>query len=112
MRIVRLANFVTPVSGGVRTALAHLAREYRTRGIDPVLVIPGPTDARHEGPDGTVITLAAPRLPGTSYHVLLDRARVRRVRRERASDALRDDPSRARRSRERAERGGGGVHDS
>lgn len=79
MRIVRLANFVTPVSGGVRTALAHLAREYRTRGIDPVLVIPGPTDARHNGPDGTVITLAAPRLPGTSYHVLLDRARVRRA---------------------------------
>jgi alpha-1,6-mannosyltransferase len=88
MRIVRLANFVTPVSGGVRTALAHLAREYRTRDIDPVLVIPGPTDARHDGPDGTVITLASPRLPGTSYHVLLDRARVRRALRGLRPDAV------------------------
>lgn len=88
MRIVRLANFVTPVSGGVRTALAHLAREYRGRGIDPVLVIPGPTDGRCDGPDGTVITLASPRLPGTSYHVLLDRQRVQRALRRLEPDAV------------------------
>ena len=88
MRVVRIANFVTPVSGGVRTALAHLARDYRSRGIDPVLVIPGPRDARTTGPDGTVITLASPRLPGTSYHVLLDRDRVRRALRGLRPDAV------------------------
>lgn len=88
MRIVRVANFVTPVSGGVRTALAHLAREYRTRSIDPVLVIPGPRDERTAGPDGTIITLASPRLPGTSYHVLVDRDRVRRALRGLRPDAV------------------------
>lgn len=88
MRIVRLANFVTPVSGGVRTALAHLAQEYRTRDIEPVLVVPGPSDARYDGPDGTVVTLASPRLPGTTYHVLLDRARVKRALRALRPDAV------------------------
>jgi alpha-1,6-mannosyltransferase len=88
MRVVRIANFVTPVSGGVRTALTHLARDYRSRGIDPVLVIPGPRDARSTGPDGTVITLASPRLPGTSYHVLLDRGRVRRALRALRPDVV------------------------
>ena len=88
MRVVRLANFVTPVSGGVRTALERLAGEYRTLGVDPVLVVPGPHDARHEGPGGTVLTLASPRLPGTDYHVLVDRARVRRTVRRLAPDAV------------------------
>ena len=88
MRIVRIANFVTPVSGGVRTALAHLAREYRVRDIDPVLVIPGPADARHDGPDGTIVTLASPRLPGTSYHMLVDRSRLKRAVRRLEPDAV------------------------
>ena len=88
MRIVRIANFVTPVSGGIRTALSHLAREYRTRGIDPFLVVPGPSDAREDGPDGAVITMASPRLPGTSYHMLVDRARLQRVIRRLAPDAV------------------------
>lgn len=88
MRIVRIANFVTPVSGGVRTALAHLAREYRARDVDAVLVIPGPHDARHDGPDGTVLTLASPRLPGTDYHVLVDRDRLRRTLRGLAPEAV------------------------
>lgn len=88
MRVVRIANFVTPVSGGVRTALARLAREYAARGVAPVLVIPGPHDARHDGPDGTVLTLASPRLPGTAYHVLVDRDRLRRALRRLAPDAV------------------------
>ncbi len=88
MRIVRIANFVTPVSGGVRTALAQLAREYRARGIDPVLIIPGPANARHDGPDGTIITLASPRLPGTSYHMLVDRDRLKRAVRKLGPDAV------------------------
>jgi alpha-1,6-mannosyltransferase len=88
MRIVRIANFVTPVSGGVRTALAQLAREYRVRGIEPVLVIPGPADTRHDGPDGTIITLASPRLPGTSYHMLVDRSRLRHAVRRLEPDAV------------------------
>ncbi|MEK8107847.1 hypothetical protein NKG94_27695 [Micromonospora sp. M12] len=41
LRIVRLANFVTARSGGLRTAMRHLGVGYREAGHDPVLVIPG-----------------------------------------------------------------------
>lgn len=41
MRIVRLANFVTERSGGLRTALARLGEGYAARGHEPVLVCPG-----------------------------------------------------------------------
>jgi alpha-1,6-mannosyltransferase len=40
MRIVRLANFVAPRSGGLRTALAELGAGYLAAGHEPVLVIP------------------------------------------------------------------------
>ncbi len=41
MRIVRLANFVTPRSGGLRTALQALGEGYAVAGHEPVLVVPG-----------------------------------------------------------------------
>ncbi|MYV66388.1 glycosyltransferase family 1 protein, partial [Streptomyces sp. SID2131] len=36
LRIVRLANFVTPTSGGLRTALDRLGRGYLAAGHEPV----------------------------------------------------------------------------
>ncbi|MEU2415461.1 hypothetical protein OG795_27620 [[Kitasatospora] papulosa] len=41
LRIVRLANFVTPASGGLRTALDELGRGYLAAGHEPVLIVPG-----------------------------------------------------------------------
>lgn len=41
--IVRLANFVTPSSGGLRTALDQLGRGYLAAGHEPVLIVPGAT---------------------------------------------------------------------
>ena len=41
MRIVRLANFITPCSGGLRTALRELGAGYAAAGHEPVLVMPG-----------------------------------------------------------------------
>jgi alpha-1,6-mannosyltransferase len=41
MRIVRLANYVGPRSGGMRTALRELGAGYLAAGHDPVLIIPG-----------------------------------------------------------------------
>lgn len=35
LRIVRVANFVTPVSGGLRTALRHLGEGYLAAGHRP-----------------------------------------------------------------------------
>lgn len=41
MRIVRLANFVSARSGGLRTALRNLGEGYQRAGHEAVLIIPG-----------------------------------------------------------------------
>ncbi|MFI8828875.1 glycosyltransferase [Streptomyces sp. NPDC053431] len=89
MRIVRLANFVTPTSGGLRTALDQLGRGYRAAGHEPVLVVPGAAASDRETEQGRVITLPGPELPGTGgYRVLADRRGLRRLLEELAPDRL------------------------
>jgi len=77
MRIVRLANFVAPRSGGLRTSLAELGAGYLAAGHEPVLVIPGERDGDERCAQGRVITLRAPRVPFTGgYRVLWHRRRL------------------------------------
>ena len=76
MRIVRLANFWTPSSGGQRIALDEVGRRYRERGHEPVLVVPGASHGDAVGPSGRIVTLAGRRLPGTPYRLLTDVDRV------------------------------------
>ncbi|AJE86898.1 glycosyl transferase [Streptomyces albus] len=89
LRIVRIANFVAPASGGLRTALRALGAGYLAAGHEPVLIVPGERASdRHTG-QGRVITLPGPVLPGTGgYRVLLDRSRLRRLLAELAPDRL------------------------
>jgi alpha-1,6-mannosyltransferase len=78
MKIVQLANFYTPVSGGLRTCLEQTGSGYRDAGHERVLVVPGPADGDEHTPIGRHITVRSPRLPGSGgYRVLTDRARVR-----------------------------------
>ncbi|WP_371477666.1 glycosyltransferase [Kitasatospora sp. NBC_00315] len=80
LRIVRLANFVTPVSGGLRTALRHLGAGYLAAGHRPVLIVPGPRRREESTDQGLVITLPGPVLPGSGgYRVLTDRKAVART---------------------------------
>ncbi|OPG07762.1 glycosyl transferase [Streptomyces sp. GKU 895] len=80
LRIVRLANFVAPASGGLRTALRELGKGYKAAGHEPVLVVPGERVSDVETEQGRVITLPGPLLPGTGgYRVLADRRRVTRL---------------------------------
>jgi alpha-1,6-mannosyltransferase len=80
MRIVRLANFVTGNSGGLRTALRELGAGYRAAGHEPVLIVPGAQPDKRDTEQGLVVTLPGPVVPGTGgYRVLLDRNRLRRV---------------------------------
>ncbi|MBQ0997351.1 glycosyltransferase [Streptomyces sp. RK62] len=77
LRIVRLANFVAPSSGGLRTALRELGRGYRAAGHEPVLVVPGERRSDRDTEQGRVITLPGPLLPDTGgYRVLADKRRV------------------------------------
>ncbi|OEJ27920.1 glycosyl transferase [Streptomyces agglomeratus] len=78
LRIVRLANFVTPSSGGLRTALGELGRGYLAAGHEPVLVVPGERESDELTAQGRVITLPGVELPGTGgYRVLVGRRRLR-----------------------------------
>ncbi|MDX2603579.1 glycosyltransferase [Streptomyces caniscabiei] len=77
LRIVRLANFVAPSSGGLRTALRELGRGYEAAGHEAVLIVPGERYTDRATEQGRVITLPGPLLPGTGgYRVLMDRRRV------------------------------------
>jgi alpha-1,6-mannosyltransferase len=80
MRIVRLANFVTPHSGGLRTALRELGAGYLAAGHEPVLIIPGDRDGDEHTSQGRVITLPGPEVPFMGgYRVLLRKHRVARL---------------------------------
>lgn len=80
MRIVRVANFVSRRSGGLRTALGQLGAGYERAGHESVLIVPGDAPGDERTDQGRVITLAGPQVPGMGgYRVLVDRARVARV---------------------------------
>lgn len=89
MRIVRLANFVMPRSGGLRTALLALGEGYRAAGHEPVLVTPGEAFTDRETGYGRVITVPAARVPGTGgYRIMTGRRRLRRLLSDLAPDRL------------------------
>ncbi|MDG4784668.1 glycosyltransferase [Micromonospora sp. WMMD1102] len=89
MRIVRLANFITGSSGGLRTALRQLGAGYAAAGHEPVLVMPGRYDRDEWTEQGRVITLASPAVPGMGgYRVIVDRVRLARLLRQLRPDRL------------------------
>ncbi|MFI9806737.1 glycosyltransferase [Streptomyces sp. NPDC052301] len=89
LRIVRLANFVAPASGGLRTALRELGKGFRAAGHEPVLIVPGERHTDRDTEQGRVITLPGPLLPGTGgYRVLTDKRRVATLLEDLAPDRL------------------------
>ncbi|MBL1109285.1 glycosyltransferase [Streptomyces sp. 5-8] len=89
LRIVRLANFVAPNSGGLRTALRELGKGFGAAGHEPVLIVPGDRHTDHDTEQGRVITLPGPLLPGTGgYRVLTDKRRVAALLEELVPDRL------------------------
>src|SRR5262249_20891259 len=78
MRIVRLANFVTPRSGGLRTALRELGRGFLAAGHEPILIVPGGHASDEETSQGRVITVPGPKIKMIGgYRVMLDRSTIR-----------------------------------
>jgi alpha-1,6-mannosyltransferase len=80
MRIVRLANFVLPQSGGLRVALRELGTGYLAAGHTPILIVPGERPGDEDTRQGRVITVPGLPVPGTGgYRVIVDRAAVSAV---------------------------------
>ncbi|MCX4098662.1 glycosyltransferase [Nocardia sp. alder85J] len=73
MRIVQLANFYTPASGGLRTCVDEIGRGYLAAGHERVLVVPGLTDGDEHTPAGRRVTVRGPRFGGAGYHMLTAR---------------------------------------
>ncbi|MGW6425396.1 glycosyltransferase [Nocardia sp. NPDC055053] len=77
MRIVQLANFYGPRSGGLRTALHHLGEGYVAAGHEVVLIVPGPRRSEEVLPTGALrITLPALAIPCTGGYRAADPRRV------------------------------------
>jgi alpha-1,6-mannosyltransferase len=89
VRIVQLASFYGPRSGGLRTALHHLGAGYAARGHEVVLVVPGARSADEVLPTGIRrVTVVAPRLPGTGGYRAVDPCRVQRLLERLRPDAV------------------------
>ncbi len=74
MKVVRLANYVGPRSGGMRTALRELGAGYLAAGHEPVLIVPGRRRGDEQTAQGRVITRYGPVVPFTGgYRALLRR---------------------------------------
>src|SRR6201998_353435 len=66
MRVVQVANFYGPRSGGLRTAVDRLGAEYCATGHEVFLIVPGRYAERTQMPTGVVrITLPARLIPFT-----------------------------------------------
>jgi alpha-1,6-mannosyltransferase len=77
MRIVRLANFVTTHSGGLRTALRNLGEGYQRSGHEAVLIVPGRERTDRMTSQGRVITMPSAPLPRSGgYRVMTGRRKL------------------------------------
>jgi alpha-1,6-mannosyltransferase len=79
VRIVQVANFFTPRSGGLRTALTALGEGCAGRGIEVVRVVPGPGDDDRMVRGVREVTLRGIPAPGTGYRVMWSGERVEQV---------------------------------
>jgi alpha-1,6-mannosyltransferase len=88
MKIVQIANFVSPTSGGLRTTLRHLAAGYTQRGHEVVQVFPAKSDGHSATEEASQVLLRSPLLGSTGYRIHLDVRRVRRVLERLAPDVV------------------------
>lgn len=81
LKVLRLANFVSPTSGGIRTVLRRISHAQADLGVHSTIVVPGP-DAGIAAVEGVldVGTLPGVRLAaGQPYRLVLNRTAIRAV---------------------------------
>lgn len=89
MRIVQIANFYTPTSGGLRIVVEETGRGYTEAGHERILIVPGRAESVERTPAGTRIVAPSLRLPGMgNYRILINRRRVRRFLDQHRPDIL------------------------
>jgi alpha-1,6-mannosyltransferase len=89
VRIVQLANFYGPHSGGLRTAVHHLGAGYAVHGHEVVLVVPGPRHADDTMPNGVRrIALPGVTIPHSGGYRVVDPCRARALLRRLRPDRI------------------------
>jgi len=89
MRIVHIANFYGPNSGGIKTTLHELGRGYLKYGHDFIYIVPGTQFLQEQTPYGRKITLPSVILPGSgSYRIIKSNKALRALVLELAPDRI------------------------
>jgi alpha-1,6-mannosyltransferase len=89
MRVVQVANFYGPRSGGLRTAVDRLGAEYFAAGHEVFLIVPGMTASQTLLPTGVVrISVRARQIPFTGGYRAVLPGPVKRLVSSLAPDAL------------------------
>ena len=71
MRIVHVANFYGPSSGGIKTTLHELGKGYLKHGHEFIYIVPGPKYLKEQTPFGLKISLPSINLIGSGgYQVI------------------------------------------
>lgn len=71
MRIVHIANFYGPSSGGIKTTLHELGKGYLKHGHEFIYIVPGPKYLKEQTPFGLKISLPSITLVGSGgYQVI------------------------------------------
>jgi alpha-1,6-mannosyltransferase len=89
MRIVHLANFYGPKSGGIKTTLQNLGNEYTKEGHDFVYIVPGKTFKHEKSENGMCISLPSWVIPFSGgYRVIRSNFRVKKLLKSLAPDRI------------------------
>ncbi|WP_106850046.1 glycosyltransferase [Blastococcus sp. Marseille-P5729] len=79
LKVLRLANFVSPTSGGIRTVMRRLSHAHADLGVHSTIVVPGPSSGIEAVPGvldvGTLPGM--PLAPGQPYRLVLSRPAIR-----------------------------------
>jgi alpha-1,6-mannosyltransferase len=89
MRIVHLANFYGPKSGGIKTTLQNLGEQYTSAGHDFIYIVPGKTFKHEKSDRGTCIYLPSWTIPFSGgYRVIRSNFRVKSLLKSLAPDRI------------------------
>ncbi len=89
MKIVHIANFYGPNSGGIRTTIHQLGSGYISRGHEFIFVVPGCGLYFEETPTGLRITVPSYRLPFSSgYRIIRNNRSLQKLLTELKPDCI------------------------
>ncbi len=89
MRIVHVANFYGPNSGGIKTTLHELGKGYQHYGHDFIYIVPGINYVEEITPYGRKITLPGVALPQSGgYRIIRNNVELKRILKNLKPDRL------------------------